>query len=174
MLQNTHTHTHRTTTHAANILTNTTLINERSRVVSLLIAAIAAPTLAHFQRLPALPVAAGRAVTDPDVPDALPPYTPPCLLVLLLLKLGICDTSETLLFLATPATREVCGALSASLGLHMSHTKRSKGDDVFEHRLHTPAFHVLQHMPRMPKSTVILSAGRPARNATTLGLTASS
>jgi hypothetical protein len=78
---------------------------------------------AYFQRDPGLPVAAGRAVTAPDV-CLLPPYTPPCLLVAVL-KEGMCEISDILLVLATPDTREVCGTLSTT-SLALQDTKRTQ------------------------------------------------
>jgi hypothetical protein len=75
----------------------------------------------HFQREPGLAVAAGRAVTAPEA--CLLPYTPPCRLVVLLLKDGIwLNWLPASLVLAgraaTPDTRDVCGTLdSTSLDL---------------------------------------------------------
>lgn len=65
----------------------------------------------YFQREPGRPVAAGRAVTAPDVVVGLLAYMPPCLLVLVP-KLGMWEISDARLLVAIPDTREVCGTLS--------------------------------------------------------------
>lgn len=63
-------------------------------------------------------MAAGRAVTAPEVPAVLLLYMPDWRLVLVL-KLGMPEgISDALVLRATPDTREVCGTLSTSLDLH--------------------------------------------------------
>lgn len=98
--------------------------------------------LHHFQREPGLPVAAGRAVTAPDVAACLLAYVPPCLLVLVL-KLGMCEISDARLLPATPDTREVCGTLSTtSFPLQSSQqptAQHGRGKHAMQRRLSTCA-----------------------------------